>query len=175
MNISGKRIKLAPFDESDKELFIQISICPFMMEHVYDPFTYEDAEKAFEAKSQKWNLDSSGWLALGITDLSSGEKLGNIGLKIVNHTAKIAEVGFMIKQQAQGKGIASEALELVKNFAYKELKLNKLVATCSVNNEGSYRLLEKIGFIREGCLQQNSLIKGQRIDDYIYGLCKSAL
>ncbi|WP_394202469.1 GNAT family N-acetyltransferase [Marinagarivorans algicola] len=57
------------------------------------------------------------------------------------------------------------------NYAHSELKLNKLVATCSVNNIGSYKLLEKIGFNREGCLRQNSIISNQYIDDYVYGLC----
>ncbi len=175
MEISGKRIKLTPFDEPDKALFIEISMCPLLMEHVHDSFSYEEAEKAFISKSQPWNFESRGWFALGITDISSGEKLGNIGLKIVNHVVKIAEVGFMIKQSAQGKGVASEAVKLLKDFAFNELYLNKLVATCSVNNEGSYRLLEKQGFIREGCLKQNAMIKNQLIDDYTYGLCQSAL
>lgn len=45
MEISGKRIKLTPFDESDKALFIEILMCSLLMEHVHDPFSYEEAEK----------------------------------------------------------------------------------------------------------------------------------
>ena len=81
----------------------------------------------------------------------------------------------MIKQSAQGKGYAGEALSLLKDYAYNHLHLNKLIALCSVNNTGSSGLLEKLGFIREGCLQQNTLISNQYVDDYIYGLCKSDL
>jgi RimJ/RimL family protein N-acetyltransferase len=175
VELTGKRIKLAPFDESDLDLFVEISMCQKMMEHVYDPFTQDEAEAAFYTKSKPWSIVSDGWLSLSITEISTSEKLGSIGLKIVNHEVKIAEVGFMIKQSAQGQGFAGEALNLVKDYAYIDLNLNKLVATCSVNNAGSFKLLEKFGFIREGCLKQNALINNQYVDDYVYGLCKSTL
>jgi RimJ/RimL family protein N-acetyltransferase len=81
----------------------------------------------------------------------------------------------MIKPSAQGKGFAGEALSIIKDYALSELNLNKLVATCSVNNIGSFKLLEKQGFIREGRLKQNMIINGEYVDDYIYGLCKSDL
>ncbi len=171
MQLTGQRIKLLPFDSTDRDLFIENSMCPKMMEHVYDPLSYSEAEEAFAIKSRPWVAEGDSWLSLGITALSTGDKLGNIGLKVVNHQAKIAEVGFMIKPTAQGQGFAAEALALLIAYAHSELKLNKLVATCSVNNVGSYRLLEKVGFIREGCLQHNAIINNKYIDDYVYGLC----
>lgn len=171
----SNRIKLSPLDLSDRELFIQISMCPKMMAHVYEPCTYEEAIAAFEIKAQPWDSNSCGWLSFGISDLVSAEKLGNIGLKIVDHEAKIAEVGFMIKLEAQGKGYAAEALALVRNVALTELGLNKLVARCSVKNAASFKLLEKLGFVRQACLRQNTPVKEQLVDDYIYHLCKSTL
>jgi len=173
VHLTGQRIKLSPFNQSDMELFIEISMSPIMMEHVYNPCSFEEANEAFIAKSQPWSMESEGWLSLGISEISTGEKLGSIGLKITNSEAKIAEIGFMIKPTAQGKGFAGEALCLVKNYALTVLNLNKLVATCSVNNAGSFKLLEKHGFIREGCLKQNVIIMGKYVDDYIYGFCKS--
>jgi RimJ/RimL family protein N-acetyltransferase len=171
VQLIGTRIKLAPFDLSDKDLFIELSMSEKMMEHVYSPFTYEEAISAFEAKSQPWTVESNAWFSLGITEIVSGEKLGSIGIKMVNHDAKIAEVGFMMKPSAQGKGYASEALALLKAYAFEELRLNKLSAICSVHNAGSFKLLEKLGFEREGCLRQNTLINNKLVDDYLYGLC----
>ncbi len=171
MQLTGTRIQLSPFDHSDKDLFIELSMSSQVMEHVYTPFTYNEAKTAFEEKSQPWTKTSDSWFTLGITELATGEKLGSIGIKIVNHEDQIAEVGFMMKPSAQGKGFASEALSLLKDYAFSELKLNKLAAICSVNNAGSYRLLEKLGFEREGCLRQNTLINNKLVDDYVYGLC----
>ena len=74
-----------------------------------------------------------------------------------------------------GKGFATEALQLIMHHAFAELDLNKLVATCSVDNVGSFKLLEKIGFKQEGRLNQNTFIKNRYIDDFVYGLCKRDL
>lgn len=173
MPLSDVKIKLLPFDDSDLELFVELSTCPKMMKHVYNPLTEQEAKAAFDLKSQPWNIESDGWLSFSITDIDCNEKIGNIGLKIINHDAKVAEVGFMLKASAQGKGFASIALKLLKEYAYNQLQLNKLVAYCSVYNIGSYKLLEKQGFTREGCLKQNSVISNNYVDDYAYGLCKS--
>jgi ribosomal-protein-alanine N-acetyltransferase len=171
VQLTGTRIQLLPFEHSDSDLFIELSMCPKMMEHVYTPLTYDEAKAAFEVKSQRWVATSENWLSLGITELSTSEKLGSIGIKIVNHDAKIGEMGFMLRPSAQGKGFASEALGLLKDYAFAELGLNKLTAICSVNNAGSYKLLEKLGFEREGCLRQNTRINNTLVDDYVYGLC----
>ena len=173
MNIKSQRISLSPLDKTDFALFVEISMCPDMMKYVCEPFTYEDAKAAFEVKSQPWNSESNGWYSLGITEISTGEKLGNIGLKVINHDAKIAEVGFMIKQGAQRQGFAKEALTLLKHYAFIELGLNKLVAICSTENTGSYKLLEAMCFSCEGCLRQNAFSYGKWNDDYTYGFCKS--
>ncbi len=172
MQLVSNRLILSPFDNSDKALFIELSMCPEIMKHVYDPFTYDEAKEAFIEKSKPWTITSNGWLSLGITEISSGEKLGNIGLKIVDHQAKLAEVGFMLKDCAQGKGFGREALSLIKEYAFTKLNLSKLIAICSVSNEGSYRLLEKSGFVREDRLDQNTIVNNNFVDDYVYGLCK---
>ncbi|WDE10001.1 GNAT family N-acetyltransferase [Thalassomonas haliotis] len=175
MQLSSDRIKLTPFDPSDFDLFVELSMCPKMMEFVYTPFTREQATAAFAAKAQPWTIASENWLSLGINDAASGEKLGSIGIKITDHKARIAETGFMIKPSAQGKGFAGDALSLVKDYVFHQLKLNKLTATCAAGNTGSYKLLEKSGFLREGCLRQNTLINNRYVDDYVYGLCRGDL
>ena len=170
IKLTGQRIQLSPFDHSDQALFIELSMSAKMMEHVYTPFTYDEAKAAFDLKSQPWTTKSDSWFTLGITEILSNEKLGSIGIKITNHQAKIAEVGFMMKPSAQGKGFGGEALALLKDYAFTELSLKKLTAICAVNNVGSYKLLEKLDFEREACLRQNTLINNKLIDDYVYGL-----
>ena len=173
MELLSHRIKLSLLDDSDLPLFIDMSMCPDMMRYVGEPCSYDEAKAAFDVKSKPWTLKNDTWLSLGITSAPTGEKLGNIGLKITHHESKIAEIGFMIKNSAQRKGFGVEAVGLLKNYAFDELNLNKLVATCSVDNTGSYTLLEKAGFVREGCLRQNTVINNTFVDDYIYGLCQT--
>jgi ribosomal-protein-alanine N-acetyltransferase len=112
---------------------------------------------------------------LPITEIACGKKVRWIALKIINHEAKIVEVGFILKSNVHRKGIISHAFELLQKYAFNELNLNKLVAFYSVNNTASYKVLEKLGFAREGCFIEHTLINHQYVDIYAYGLCKSAL
>lgn len=173
MTLIGKNINLKLYDESDWPLALHLSTDPLLMKHVYDPFTEKEARIRFETKLLPWTKDSEHWLSLSINHNEAGEKLGSIGLKITNPDASIAEIGFMLKASAQGKGYGFEALSLIINHAFDTLTLNKLSATCAVKNIGSYKLLEKVGFTREGHLKHNAFISGQYVDDYVYGLCHS--
>ena len=175
MEIVGKRIKLEKFTQSDWSVFKELYTDPKVMKHVYDPFTEDVAREVFESRLEPWNENSDGWLSFSINDLASETKLGIIGIKITKHSTKIAEVGFMLTGKAQGRGIASESLGLLIQYAFDEINLNKLVAICSTKNHGSYNLLEKLGFVREGCLVQNSITNNQYVDDYVYALFKPAI
>ncbi len=174
MDISGSKVNLRLLNESDWELFLELNTCPNIMKYVYEPFSVEEAKARFEARIKPWDKKSDQWLCLTIEEQGSGKKLGSIGLKITNQQAKIAEIGYLLKTEVHGKGIASEALKLIKEIAFNRIGLNKLVAMCSSDNIGSYKTLEKAGFYREGCLQQNSKIGNKYVNDYIYGLCLSA-
>lgn len=163
-----ERLTLAPLNESDKPLFIELCMDPEVMEHCYDPSTLEEAEASFKAFSQPWDSNSHDWLCFGITETCSNEKVGNISIKILSHTDRIGEVGFLLSPSKQGKGYAFEALKQVKAFSFDVLNLKKLKAICSTQNMSSTKLLEKSGFIQAALLKDNVVIKGRSIDDYQY-------
>lgn len=175
MQLLDERIKLSPLCESDFDFFLDILTCSQIMKHVSKPLSYDEAKAAFNVRSQPWHIKSDGWCTLPITEIESSNKIGWIALRVVNHEAKIAEVGFILKSSAQRRGIISSALKLLREYAFNELNLNKLVAFCSVHNEASYSVLEKLDFIREDCFKQHILIDNQYVDSYAYGLCKSSL
>jgi RimJ/RimL family protein N-acetyltransferase len=165
-----KRLTLAPLNESDKPLFIQLCMDPKVMEHCYDPSTLEEAESGFEAFAQPWDNNSHDGLCFGITETSSNEKLGNISVKILSHTDRIGEVGFLLSTRKQGKAFAFEALKRIHEFAFEVLHLNKLVAFCSTQNLRSIKLLEKSGFEQTKLLKDSVVIKGKSVDDFQFEL-----
>ena len=174
MQITSSRIILQPLDQSDWQLFKELNQCPNIMEHLYDRLPLDQIKTLFENRIRPITEKSENW-CLSISDNSTGEKLGNIALKLTNINEKVAEVGFILKEEAQGEGYATEALNLIKNYAFQTLKLNKIVAICSTENFGSYKLLEKTGFSRESFLPKNTMINGKLVDDYVYGLSKTAI
>lgn len=166
------RLTLAPLNESDKALFIALCMSPEVMEHCYDPSTLEEAKAGFEAFSKPWDETSHDWLCFGITETSTNEKVGNISVKILSHTDRIGEVGFLLSPRMQGKGFAFEALKRINDFAFEVLHLKKLIAICSTDNSSSIKLLEKSGFKQTKLLKDNVVIKGKSVDDFQFELAR---
>lgn len=174
MQLSDENIKLSPLNKQDFEFYLEITTCSDIMEHISETFTQTQAMEAFETRVKPWSIESDGWCTLPITEIQSDTKIGWVSFRVVDHTAKTVEVGFILKENAQRKGIVSRALTLVKAYLFDELNQNKLVAFCSVGNVASYSVLEKNGFIREGCFIEHFFIKNRHVDSYAYGLCKSS-
>ena len=63
----------------------------------------------------------------------------------MNEEKNVGEFGWIINKQYWKKGYATEAALAIKDFAIKELKVSKLIATCDSRNSNSYKLMEKIG------------------------------
>lgn len=65
------------------------------------------------------------------------------------------ELGFILNPQYHRQGYMSEAVEALVRHGFAHAAIHRVVAHCNPENPASWRLLEKIGFRREGLLRQN--------------------
>lgn len=95
--------------------------------------------------------ESSESILFGIFFKEGDLHLGNIKLGPVNWHHRLADVGVILgRRSSWGKGIATEAIELVCGYAFAGLSLHKLTAGCYASNVGSARAFLKAGFVQEG-------------------------
>ena len=119
-------------------------------------------------------LSNSNIFFFAMIDHASGNHIGNIKLKI-NQFHKRGEISLFIgERDFWGMGIATVAIELVRDFALNQLGLHKLSAGCYSNNIGSIRAFEKAGFKREAVLKEEYLFKDMWVDRYCYAFIASA-
>ena len=85
-----------------------------------------------------------------VVEASTGELVGSIGLVRLDHDAAVAEVGYLVKREARGRGIAPRALRLVAGWVLGDLGFERLELQTDVRNHASQRVAEKAGFTREG-------------------------
>jgi aminoglycoside 6'-N-acetyltransferase len=81
-----------------------------------------------------------------------------------------AEIGFSLATAYQGQGYATEAVRAVLHRLFAVDGLHKVEAECDARNTASARLLERVGFTREGLRRRHTWIKGEWTDDLLYGL-----
>ncbi len=104
--------------------------------------------------------------------LKLDEKLvGHVGF-VNNHTMMTAEIGYVVDEQLHGRGIATQAIRDLVAKVFKETKIRKLTAGVSDKNVGSIRVLEKVGFVREGLLREQFLINSLAVDEIAFGLLR---
>jgi ribosomal-protein-alanine N-acetyltransferase len=109
-------------------------------------------------------------LMLGIFLQEGGRHIGNIKLGPIDWNHKVGDIGFLLGDKDQwGKGYASKAINLVTDYAFKELGLAKLTAGCYAENEGSRRALLKANFVEEGRRISQWLVANSRQDGILMG------
>ncbi|XP_027120850.1 uncharacterized protein [Coffea arabica] len=81
------------------------------------------------------------------------------------------EIGYVLASKYWGKGIATKAVKLVASTIFVEWPhLERLEALVDVANVGSQRVLEKVGFSKEGVLRKYCLLKGKPRDMVMFSL-----
>ena len=105
--------------------------------------------------------------------LVDGEPAGWITLAVLSWEHALAEIGYALSERYEGRGVMGDALALVLPELFLGAGLERLEARCSVENTASQRLLERLGFVREGLLRSYFELHGQRIDNYLYSLLRA--
>lgn len=89
-----------------------------------------------------------------------------------NREANYAEIGFDILPPYHNQGYATEVAQLLIEFGWQHLKLNRIEADATHGNMALMRVLEKLGFKREGILRQRLLKGGKYYDVHRFALLR---
>lgn len=82
------------------------------------------------------------------------------------------ELGWLIAREHWGHGYATEAAHALLRWAFDTLDLNRVQAEADTRNVASARVLEKLGFVREGTLREDCVVNGDVSDSWVYGLLR---
>ncbi|WP_437734139.1 GNAT family N-acetyltransferase [Sorangium sp. So ce1335] len=111
----------------------------------------------------------------GITRKESGELVGTGGFWRWNKPHRWAEIGYGLLPELWGQGIMTEALGAMLPFGFESMDLHRVEAQLDPENRASARLLERLGFAREGQQRQNWYHEGRFTDTAVYGLLRGEL
>lgn len=160
------RLLLRPFRLEDLDDVFGLASDPEWSRYleVPSPYTRRDAEE-FVARA---------------TSASTGEKLrwaiehGGRASGFLNLTpsAGSAEVAYGIARTLWGQGLSTEAVAAVIEHGFGTLGLERIYAYAVIENEASWRVMEKLGMQREGVLRRRRKLHGERTDDVLYAILR---
>ncbi|MDY8023119.1 GNAT family N-acetyltransferase [Paenibacillus polymyxa] len=97
-------------------------------------------------------LDRSDMM-LYIFDTVSGEFVASSGLHRIDWDARRFEIGYWLRTSWTGKGIITEAVQGITDFAIQHLHANRVEIRCDSRNTRSAKVAERAGFTLEGILR----------------------
>jgi ribosomal-protein-alanine N-acetyltransferase len=108
----------------------------------------------------------------GVVHRESNRLIGTCTLFQWDAAHRRAEIGFALRRMSWGRGLATDAVQTLIEFAFADLGLHRLEADADPHNARSLSLLERQGFRREGVLRERWHHLGQIHDAVFLGLLK---
>lgn len=108
----------------------------------------------------------------GAVERATGAVVGTGTLASLEPAHGRASVGYALARSAWGRGYAAELLDALARFAFGPLDLRRLEADVDPRNARSIRVLERAGFVREGCQRERYVMLGELQDAVLYGLLR---
>lgn len=108
----------------------------------------------------------------GVADAGDGSIVGHATLFHLEPSHRRAEIGYSVRRDRWGRGIGTRAVAVLVRFAFERLALRRLEADVDPRNGASLRLLEKLGFQREGLLRERCETPDEVQDSVMFGLLR---
>ncbi len=167
------RLCLRHFTDADLALFMAYRNDPEVARYQGWEGISEPEARAFIQEQKEVQPGVPGqWFQIAVELKETGTLVGDCALKMEEHDERQAEIGYTLSRAYQGRGIASEAVSCVLEYAFVTLGLHRVIAITDCENAASVALLERLGLRREGHFRQNVWLKGKWRDEFLYAMLR---
>ena len=170
--LATARLRLRPFDDADADALFALHSSAYVLRY-WDapPWSERVRAERFIAACREMEEEGTG-TRLAVDRTSDGAFIGWCGLTRWNPDHRSASMGYVLDAAAWGHGYATEAARALLHWAFDRLDLNRVQAEADTRNAASARVLEKLGFVREGTLREDCVVNGEVSDSWVYGLIR---
>jgi RimJ/RimL family protein N-acetyltransferase/catechol 2,3-dioxygenase-like lactoylglutathione lyase family enzyme len=172
--IVTERLRLRPFTAEDLPAFVAYRSAPGVARYQsWDTmYAMADAER-FLAEQDGVELGAPGaWVQLAAVDRADGRLRGDCAVRVADDQPATAEVGVTFAPEAQGSGLATEALSAVVDALFARFDLHRVYAETDDRNVAVHRLLARVGFREEARLVEADWFKGEWTTVRVFGLLR---
>lgn len=171
MILTTKRLVLREFEEEDwQAVLMYLSDPRYLRYYPWTSRSEQDARMYVQKLLTQRQEEPRTKFQLALTLASSGQLIGNAGLRMNTPEAREADIGYELDPHFWGCGYATEVAETLLTFGFQALRLHRIWAWCVAENHGSAHVLEKIGMQQEGRLRENRWMKDRWWDTVLYAL-----
>jgi ribosomal-protein-alanine N-acetyltransferase len=166
------RLRLRPMTDADLPAFVAYRRDPGVARYQSwdETFSHRDAVALFASRRGIEIGAPGAWTQIAIEEAASGTLIGDVALHVRADDPLQAEIGFTLASGHQGHGFGTEAVSAVLDYAFGTLALHRVFAVTDARNDAAARLLERVGFRREGHYLKNVWFKGAWGDEFSFAI-----
>jgi ribosomal-protein-alanine N-acetyltransferase len=159
---------LRPWNEGDESSLVRHANNYEVWRHMRDQFPHPyNREAADEWIALVEQRNPQTYFAVEV----HGEAVGGIGLMLKSDVERCsAEIGYWLGEAVWGRGIATAAVQALTDYGFKAFGLTRIFAVPFANNPASMRVLEKVGYVREGVMRRSAIKEGVVLDQVLYAI-----
>ena len=166
------RLRLRPFTEADTDaIYALMSDATVLRYWDAPPWNERSRADQFITNCQKKAEEGYG-VRPAIERAADGVLIGWCHFSNWDPDFRSAMIGYCFAEAAWGQGFATEAAGTLLQWAFDTLDLNRVESGADTRNRASERVLEKLGFVREGTRREACIVNGEVSDDSVYGLLR---
>ena len=132
-------------------------------------YTRASAASFVRESIQSWREARAYDFAIRRPDIR-GRHIGNVSIWHVSRTFRSGEIGYWIRTEETGLGIATEVTRAALQIGFEELNMHRLILRIALGNSPSERIARKLGFVREGVLREEIKVGDRWLDHSVWGL-----
>jgi len=166
--LEGKNVNLRVMEKEDLSLYMEWANNPeFWGEYLrLLQISRTEIEKAFEKDSP---FESKTFIA----EKKDGSKIGGVRhFNMLHPMGKFLEIGFALVPSERGKGYCTEVVKIMVDYLFLSKDIVRIQAHTDLMNVASQKVLEKVGFKKEGTLRKFSFIRGEWRDGLLYSILR---
>lgn len=168
--LESARLRLRGFRDDDLADLYAVHSDPQVMRYWSFPAWTELAQARERLANAMGGRDAQRLLCWALAERTDDRLVGGVTLFSIDRAQGRAEIGYSLRSDRWGRGLAREAMQLALAHAFGALGLRRVEADIDPRNGASCALAERLGFVREGVLRERWQVAGELQDSAMYGL-----
>jgi RimJ/RimL family protein N-acetyltransferase len=168
----GKHIRLAEYEPS---------FAPFITEWMNDPKYWGPFYNVWTSTEPQWEEElakggDDNRLSFVIKARDGDRPLGTIGYfnpSTLPTLFRALEIWYQVHPSERGRGVATQAAAILVDHIFSARPHHRIQATVIDGNDGSRRVLERIGMRHEGVMRQMTFLRGEHVDMHLYAIVRA--
>jgi len=168
--LETERLILRPITIADAEDVFEYGSDPEVTKYVVflRHSSIEDSIKWLEKASDEFAKNAQ--MTFAITLKEEGKFIGSCGFHHFSPEHHRVEMGYVLNRKFWGMGFMTETVRELIRFAFDEMSMHRVQATCDLENVRSAQVMERCGMTLEGTLLDHELRRGKFVATKVYAI-----